>query len=281
MKWIEPYIASKDFTTFQQNIDLIDKSNDYRSWLGFNFVNQNLYSIKFYYTFYQILEKPDIERLFVLGDSADYYKAFEKVALSEVLNISDAGSGFTFTLKLNHKLEPTFGFYLKQNFGPTDPFFELPESKLFFEQGGKTEALDMAKNFSVFYDAKGGKKEKSYYYIRDKKYKEIISSIFDEQDLKDVPIIEYAVGSGHRENTEYNLANRKAILFGDFKKYSDLYLQKWKALNHYFEDIKKQGFQLYCPALYGDKNCTSIYAFDFKNKSTLIENLVLNKLKKF
>jgi len=273
MNWIKSYLKNSSLRELQNNIDKIKKNNSYRSWIGFNIYNGKIYSVKFYYTFYQVLSQSEINSLFITGNSNDFYDLYKYASLNDILRVRDAGSGITFSVKVNNNGESSFGFYLKQVFNDNDEFFVIPETKEYFARGGNITNIDFVKNSSVFY-TQNLKEIKDYYYIKDPVYKQIIAEFFDEPMLSKVPVIEYAVGKGNRDNSDDMLSKRKAILFGDFKETADYYLNNWKDVKTIVNPFFNKGYQIYCPAIYGDKKFYSIYLFNFAKDSRLIEELL-------
>ncbi|HPX75992.1 MAG TPA: hypothetical protein PLW77_05355 [Bacteroidales bacterium] len=273
MNWIKSYLNNSSLCELQNKVDKIEKNNSYRSWIGFNFYENNIYSVKFYYTFYQVLSQSEINSLFITGNSNDFYDIYKYASLNDILRVKDAGSGITFSVKVNCKDESSFGFYLKRIFNDNDDYFTIPETKEYLRQGGNITNIDFVKNSSVFY-TQNTKETKDYYYIKDPIYKQVIANLFDEPMIAKVPVIEYAVGKGNRDNSDDMLSKRKAVLFGDFKETADYYLNIWKDIKTIVSPFLNKGYQIFCPAIYGDKKFYSIYLFNFAQDNRLIEQLL-------
>lgn len=274
MDWINKYLTSNHLRQFQAVVDGVPKDKNYRSWIGLNFDGSDLYSVKFYYTWYRPLTKSEIKRLLFFGSSDDYNHDYKKVSLDNVLNVNEAGSGFTFVLKLDINQNPTYGYYFKQVFDKSDLFFNLPETKLFLRRGGNLTDINFVKNQALFYRPNGEKNSKNYYYIQNPLFKSIIANLFKEPLIATAPIIEYAVGDGHRRLSNNELSKKKVVLIGDRGKLAAHYINIWKDIDNYSRGFLDKGFQVLCPGTYADHDARSFYVFDFNGGHQLIEKLI-------
>lgn len=274
MDWINKYLASEHLQQFQSVVDAILKDKNYRSWIGLNFDGSDLYSVKFYYTWYRPLTKSEIKRLLFFGSSDDYNHDYKKVSLDNALKVEEAGSGFTFVLKLDINQNPTYGYYFKQVFDKSDLFFNLPETKLFLKKGGDINQLDRVKNFGMFYSPKKVQRQKNYYYIDHQLYKSIIASEFGDPIISTAPVIEYAVGDGHRQQSANKLSKRKVVVYGDFDRLTHHYMQRWNEICYFTQSVSGAGYQIFCPGIYGDKKCKSIYVYFPKGNNRVVETLL-------
>ncbi len=261
--WLHEIISSVNFTDFIKKTHEIKHkySKPYKSYIGLNIREEQLLSVKFYFTFLHELSYTDLE--YILGNTAAF--AF-KEDYHNRLNSSDpktGGAGYTFSLKYSAKGKiPVKGLYFMVNCAPSE-FLSLDESKGYLQTYGHNPIFNNKKLIYRAFDHFDNPNDyRSLFYINNYQFKKYLSEYYGEPYLENVHEIELCTGEGRY---------RKINLLINLPDFSEKYAstERGKQLENFLSSyFVFKPYTAVCPGFYQNSNINSIYLL---NTST-IEN---------
>ena len=241
--------------------DFISKSSErerkpnekYKSWIGFNYRQNKLDSVKLYFAFYDELSPEFISSLFSEEQTRLFFRDYKKRNLEAITSSYEFGSGFAIGLKIDTELNVTtaFGYNL---------ILEKEDSYFLSEQG--VQLSDTMPHKGVYHHfMKGMAYEKKYYYIKNQ---ELILKKLEEVKMPKpmtVPILEVGFGKGFYKNS--SPLDEKYILLGNYEEVFKNFITNniaFNALKSAFHTLEKQiGVEGFCPGSYQNQKVQSFY----------------------
>lgn len=246
----------------------------YKSWVGFNYNENKLESIKLYFAFYDELSVEFISSLFNEDQTNLYFRDYHKKNIEAITSTYEFGSGFAIGLKIDTDLNVTkaFGYNL---------IVEDEDLHFLSQQGIQID--DVMPHKGVYHHFMNELVyEKKYYYIKNEKIISDKLNVINIPKNIHVPVLEVGFGKGFYKNSTIN--DEKYILLGNYKSVFDNFIQSEVA----FEKLKNDFLQLsnffniegFCPGIYQNNKVQSFY-FGCKEGDELIystiEYLVVKK----
>ena len=225
----------------------------YKSWIGFNYKQNKLDSVKLYFAYYDELTPEFISSLFSDKQTKLYFRDYEKRNTEAIISSYEFGSGFAIGLKIDTDLNVTkaFGYNLR---------LEQCDSYFLSERGFKMS--DILPHKGVYHHfMKDMSYEKQYYYFKNK---EVIINKLEEIQMQaciNTPILEVGFGKGFYKDS--NASDEKYILLGNYEEVFKLFIANdiaFSALKADFHTLEEQiSIEGFCPGIYQNLKVQSFY----------------------
>lgn len=232
---------------------IVKKGDKYKSWLGFNYLENRLDSVKLYFAFYNELEFDFISTLFDAKQAQLFFRDYDKRNEKAIISSYEFGSGYAIGLKidLDFNITKAFGYNLM-----------LDREDELFLKNNNLELIDVMPHKGVYHHfMRNQVYEKKYYYLINQaiiknKIKEI-----NFNEICEVPVLEVGFGKGFYKNS--NILDEKYIFLGNYQQvFNDFITNKnaFSELKADFYRLEKQiGIEGFCPGIYQNNKVQSYY----------------------
>lgn len=272
-------ITSIDVKAYQSLMSIVDDdlSIPYRDWIGINFNENQIESIKFYFSFYSLESVNKAVKTGIIEDSIidTFYELYTKAPAQFLNSFEEYGSGITFSVKWNNQGKRSTGiFYRLQNSSI------LPFEKILVENRLNEFSFEESKGVFILQDSDKQIYFKYYFYSNDRN---LVTKFANKLELSDLLLqtkkIEISSGKGNIINSSDK--DLKIILLGNELEISRLYLNTYcfpnqKTTIQMFAE--ENNLNIYCPAFYINKPIQSCYFFHIDNTSPFKITKTVNKI---
>jgi hypothetical protein len=225
----------------------------YKSWVGFNYNENKLESIKLYFAFYDKLSVEFISSLFNEEQTNLYFRDYHKKNIEAITSTYEFGSGFAIGLKIDTDLNVTkaFGYNL---------IVEDEDVHFLSQQGIQID--DVMPHKGVYHHFMNELVyEKKYYYIKNDKIISDKLNVINIPKNIHVPILEVGFGKGFYKGS--NFLDEKYILLGNYHEVIREFIMSdivFYNLKEDFLTLKREvGVEGFCPGVYQNKKVQSFY----------------------
>jgi hypothetical protein len=263
---------SKDFIYLCESISK-QNPNYIRNGIGVNFSETGIESVKIYYGFTQKLQKRDIEKFHIYGNSDTFYKMESLLKSSDYRWDDDLATGVSFALKIDKNFKSSIGYFMIHELSSRDKIFQAKQLKEYYLQNKALPFLNKKGIFTLI-NEKGEEHTKDYYYVTSPLLKDIINREFNNIPIQLAPIVEWILGKGFYDQS--TPLDEKIVLLGNYENiYNEItskltYNEVEKSFHHWMIDC----FKSYPvpPGFYKNNNIRSYYYYDsFHPERTIID----------
>jgi hypothetical protein len=262
---------SKNFIALCESIAK-QNPNYVRNGIGINFSETGIESVKIYYGFTHKLQKSDVEKFHIYGNSNSFYKMESLLKPEDYQWNDDLATGVSLALKIDKNFKSTIGYFMIYELPSTDNIFTSSPLKEYYLTHKESPFLNRKGVFTLI-DNKGKEHTKDYYYVNHPKLKEIINREFNV-NIQLAPIVEWILGKGFYEQS--TILDQKIVLLGNYERiYNDI--TNTLPVRETETDVHQwmiKHFKSYPvpPGFYKNKNIRSFYYYDsFHPHPTVID----------
>lgn len=258
------FLSTQELVRFNENISKFSQKNQLNhAYIGFNYNDTNISSVKFYYSFKSIESQFNAFPIPILKDYfIEYWNLRSDFHINNPLI---QGGGVTFAIKFYPNFDQSFSFY----FRVSNQNNTLVDNIIHQYKKLSLIPIDFEDGFGIYVTVLKNKiKLSKYLYLKNVRKINLPNT---DIDFKSSICVEIT-------NTELNTLDRKFIAIGDSNNISHEFVKKIPS--SIMEIYKGLSLKMYCPAFnpYNDSN--SIYLFNDFNSSEIENNPIQKFLKK-